>query len=197
VFLPLPHWPRVRYRPKRAITAAVHERIIQHEPNPERCSYYQLPWELGGSQGDIARLKAKNIDWAHRSYVRAKTGQPVRVRFDEAVEKILRTLPGQGPRFPYLCMVRAGDRATEFRQRCPGLGMAGITLHSYRYSWAERARACGYPEWLAQQALGHGSLAVHQAYAHGVQAEHLRLGESQRRQAALTLIPVDPQCSKP
>jgi acyl-CoA thioesterase FadM len=30
--------------------------------------------------------------------------------------------------------------STEFKQRCKGLGIQGVTLHSYRYGWAERAR---------------------------------------------------------
>jgi integrase len=38
-------------------------------------------------------------------------------------------------------------------------------LHSYRYAWAERARAAGYPERFAQEAPGHKSAAVHWAYA--------------------------------
>lgn len=41
--------------------------------------------------------------------------------------------------FPYLSSVRANDRATEFGQRCRQLGISGVTLHSYRYAWAERA----------------------------------------------------------
>lgn len=40
-----------------------------------------------------------------------------------------------------------------------------MSLHSYRYAWAERARAVGYPERYAQEALGHSSAAVHTAYA--------------------------------
>jgi integrase len=67
--------------------------------------------------------------------------------------------------FPYLRTVRAGDRATEFRQRCDGLRISGVSLHSYRYAWAERALKCGYPERFAQQALGHNSKAVHHAYS--------------------------------
>lgn len=58
---------------------------------------------------------------------------------------------------------RAGDRATEFKQRCDGLDIKGVSLHSYRYAWAERALRCGYPERFAQQALGHNSKAVHHA----------------------------------
>ena len=65
----------------------------------------------------------------------------------------------------YLSRVRANDRATEFRSRCRQLGIAGVTLHSYRYAWAERAKTAGYPERFAQEALGHNSKAVHRAYA--------------------------------
>ncbi len=39
------------------------------------------------------------------------------------------------------------------------------TLHSYRYSWAERAAILGFPERYAQLALGHNSKAVHRAYS--------------------------------
>jgi integrase len=45
------------------------------------------------------------------------------------------------------------------------LGISGVTLHSYRYAWAERAKTVGYPERFAQEALGHNSKAVHRAYA--------------------------------
>lgn len=40
-----------------------------------------------------------------------------------------------------------------------------MSLHSYRYAWAERAKIVGYPERFAQMALGHNSKAVHRAYA--------------------------------
>jgi integrase len=43
----------------------------------------------------------------------------------------------------------------------------GVSLHSYRHAWAQRAKACGYPQRFAQEALGHGSRAVHDAYANG------------------------------
>jgi integrase len=42
-----------------------------------------------------------------------------------------------------------------------------VSLHSYRYAWAQRAKACGYPQRFAQEALGHSSRAVHDAYAKG------------------------------
>jgi len=52
-----------------------------------------------------------------------------------------------------------------FKQRCETVGISGVTLHSYRYAWAERARTAGVPERFAQEALGHNSVAVHRAYA--------------------------------
>ena len=43
--------------------------------------------------------------------------------------------------------------------------MTGVTLHCYRYAWAERAKIVGMPERFAQAALGHNSKAIHRAYA--------------------------------
>ena len=51
------------------------------------------------------------------------------------------------------------------RPRVGTAGIKGVTLHSYRYAWAERAKTAGYPERFAQEALGHNSKAVHRAYA--------------------------------
>jgi Phage integrase family. len=67
--------------------------------------------------------------------------------------------------FPNLREVQSKDRANEFRQRCHGLGITGVSLHCYRNAWAERARKCGFPFRFAQEALGHNSKAVHAAYA--------------------------------
>lgn len=165
--IPKKQWPPVRFGPKRAITLEEHLKILAREPNPERKAFYELSWHLGASQTDIALLEAKNIDWAQQvvSYARKKTGELAFVHFGDEVAEVLRRLPQSGPLFPYMRRVRAGDRATEFKQRCRGLGITGISLHSYRYAWAERARTCGYPERFAQEALGHNSKAVHRAYA--------------------------------
>ena len=68
-------------------------------------------------------------------------------------------------------------------QRCVGLKIKGVTLHSYRYAWAERAKKAGYPERFAQEALGHNSKAVHRAYARRAQVELPSLGEYEKRRA--------------
>ena len=90
---------------------------------------------------------------------------PVILHLGEEARHTPKDLPGEWLLFPYLARVRAGERATEFKQRCVGLGIHGVSLHSYRYTWAERAKTCCYPERFAQAALGHNSVAVHRAYA--------------------------------
>jgi integrase len=161
------YWPKVIYSPKVAITSDQYEAIINRETNPERRAYYQLCWYLGGSNSDMALLRAENIDWERRTvtFIRRKTKALCHQAFGLECAEILRSLPSSGPLFPYLATVRESDRATEFKQRCIGLGIQGVTLHCFRYSWAERAAIAGMPERFAQAALGHGSKAVHRAYA--------------------------------
>ena len=169
--IPKRQWPTIRHRERRAITFDEHQKILAAETNPERKAFYELAWHIGASQSDIAFLRTEDIDWAQRviSYQRKKTGEYALIRFDELIEAILRRLPKDGPLFPYLRTVRPGDRATEFMQRTRGLDIKGVSLHSYRYAWAERARCCGYPERFAQEALGHNSKAVHRVYARKAQ----------------------------
>ena len=137
------------------------------EKNPEYYAYYELLWHLGGSQSDIANLCAENVNWEDRTiaYFRMKTGSRVMFHFGDSVEDILKTLPKLGPMFPRIIKSREADRATYFKRRCKLRGVSGVTLHSYRYAWAQRAKESGYPERFAQEALGHNSIAVHRAYA--------------------------------
>ena len=183
--LPKKRWPVIKFKEKRGITWEEHQAIVTREQNPERKAFYQLAWHLGASQSDIAFLEAENIDWESKviSFARKKTGSIALMRFDEETAELLRSLPSRGPLFPYLRSVRAGDRSTEFHQRCVGLRIKGVSLHSYRYAWAERAKKAGYPERFAQEALGHNSKAVHRAYARKAKVELPPLGEYEKQRA--------------
>lgn len=165
--IPRRQWPAIRFKEKRALKLEEHQRILAAEVNAERKVFYQVCGHLGASQGDIASLKGEDIDWSSNtlSFFRRKTGSPVLVHLGTDTLSLLKDLPSEGPLFPYLSKVRASDRATEFKQRCRQLNIQGVTLHSYRYAWAERAKSAGYPERFAQEALGHNSKAVHRAYA--------------------------------
>lgn len=186
--LPKKCWPAIRFKEKRAITWEEHQAVVACEYNSERKAFYRLAWHLGASQSDIAFLEASNIDWENRviSFARKKTGAIALMRFDEEMEKVLRSLPVSGPLFPHFRRLKAGDRATEFKQRCRDASVEGVTLHSYRYAWAERAKKAGYPERFAQEALGHNSKAVHRAYARKAQVELPPLSEYERQRAKFT-----------
>jgi site-specific recombinase XerD len=205
--IPRLQWPRPVFKVKRAITAEEHAAIVAREQNTERRDFYELLWHTGASQTDAACLLAEDVDWnSHTiSYSRAKLKsrggigiKPALIRFGAEIEVILKRRPAVGPLFPYLRTVRAGDRATEFRQRCAGLKISGVSLHSYRYAWAERALKCGYPERFAQQALGHNSKAVHHAYSKHAEVTVPSLddwekewGRNSQRSAQPKLLPVD------
>ena len=145
--IPKRQWPAVRFKDKRAITLEEHQQIIAAEVNPERKALYQLCWHLGASQGDIANLKGEDVDWTerHREFRSQKDRRAGLVHLGTEALNLFKDLPAEGVLFPYLSRVRADDRATEFRSRCRQLGITGVTLHSYRYAWAERAKTVGVP----------------------------------------------------
>ena len=87
------------------------------------------------------------------------------IAFGNEVAAILKTLPSAGELFPALARIHERHRAKMFIKRLKTVGISGVSLHSYRYAWAERAMAAGYPERFAMQALGHSSKAIHRAYA--------------------------------
>jgi integrase len=116
------------------------------EKNPERNLFYQFLWEVGASQSDAAELTAENVDWSTNTlgYFRKKTGELAQMTISRKLAAILQKLPTAGPLFPKILKANETARAAEFRRRCRLLGLEGVSLHSYRYSWAERARVAGY-----------------------------------------------------
>jgi integrase len=163
-------WPKIRSRTKRAITAEEHGAVIASEKNPERRAYYEMLYETGAAQTDAANLTTDDIDRQNGVliYRRKKLGlvsNPCRLTIGKNLDILLESLPRFGDLFPNIKRTSANHRSAEFRRRCRIAGVNGISLHSYRYSWAQRAKACGYPERFAQAALGHNSRAVYEAYA--------------------------------
>ncbi|MGC2578717.1 MAG: tyrosine-type recombinase/integrase [Terrimicrobiaceae bacterium] len=165
-------WPKIRSKHRRAVTAEEHAAIITSEKNPEKRAYYEFLYETGAAQSDAAELTAENIDWLDGLlvYHRKKLGldsEPARLSVGPKLRELLESLPQSGDLFPTIKTAKPNARSTEFRRRCRIAGVSGVSLHSYRHSWAQRAKACGYPQRFAQDALGHSSRAVHEAYAKG------------------------------
>jgi integrase len=160
-------WPKPHPKSRRGITIAEHQRILDAEKNAERNLYYQLLWEIGAAQSDAAALTHENLDWPSQTltYFRMKTGEQAQMAISKRLTAILNQLPTVGPLFPTIATGNSRTRSAEFSRRCRLLELKGISLHSYRYAWAERAKMAGMPERFAQEALGHNSKAVHRAYA--------------------------------
>jgi integrase len=165
--MPRKQWPKIKFKDKRGITLTEHESVLAGERNSEWRAYYNLLWYLGGSQSDVANLRAEDVDWEMKviSFNRMKTGSVVQLHFGTILANLLNDLPGEGFIMPRIAKMKEADRAKAFSRRRDLVGVSGVSLHSYRYAWAERARTCGYPERFAMENLGHGSNAVAHAYA--------------------------------
>lgn len=163
-------WPSPIKKRRRAITFEEHQAILKTENNRERRLYYELLWFTGASQTDAANLDAENIDWDarvisyHRKKLEGRGFPPACMSIGAGLEKVLRQLPSSGYLFPNLHPLPEKNRSTFFFKICRGAKIQGVTLHSYRYSWAERAKQAGIPLRFAQAALGHNS-SVHEHYA--------------------------------
>ena len=189
--LPKKRWPVIKFKEKRGITWEEHQKILAGESNLELRDYYELLWHFGGSQTDMASLRGEDIDWTNHtiSYARMKTGSQAMIRFGDSVAQILQRRPATGYLFPQIVQWKESDRAKAFIRRLRLVGVSGVSLHSYRYAWAERARTCGFPERFAQEALGHGSKAVARAYAKKAKVLVPCLEEYEQKVVRLTNVP--------
>jgi len=169
--LPRKLWPKVKKKIRRAITEAEHQLMLASVNDDEWKLYLRLLWFVGASQTDAANFTDKNIDWLNRtlSYGRQKLEgrslPPACLSIGKGLEEVLKELPKRGPLFPNITKMDDRSRSCFFWKLCKRLKIEGISLHSYRYSWAERAKVIGMPQRWAQAALGHNSKAVHDAYA--------------------------------
>jgi integrase len=97
------------------------------------------------------------------------------------IAQVLRTLPQTGFLFPRLAVMDEKHRASLFQRACRRVNVSGVSLHSYRYSWAERAKTAGYPERFAMENLGHNSKAIHRSYARKAKVHLPSLEEFERK----------------
>jgi hypothetical protein len=77
--IPRSQWLKVEFKDKRGIMAEEHQKILASARNPEWRAYYKLLWHIGGSQTDVANLRAEDIDWEMKviGFNRMKTGSVV------------------------------------------------------------------------------------------------------------------------
>src|ERR1700691_671406 len=138
-------WPKYEAKSRRGITRDEQESVLAIEKKTEWKLFLELLWETGAAQSDAASMTAEDVDWQTRTitYFRMKTGSRAQFTISKALEKVLGQLPTTGALFPNLSQFTANDRASRFRRRCERAGVSGVTLHSYRYALAERAKVVG------------------------------------------------------
>jgi len=168
--IPQKAWPAFVTKVKRAISREEHAGLLAVEGMPEWRDYYQFLWEVGCSQTDGATITAAHIDWtdktlAYHRHKLAANSEPAVMSIGPRLEAMLRRRPAAGYLFPKIAAMPAKSRSIHFKKRTDKAKIKGVTLHSYRYAWAERGATAGYPERWAKAALGHKSAAVHQGYA--------------------------------
>ena len=127
--IPRRQWPKVHYRPKRAITLEEHEKILAGERNQQLRAFYLLLWHLGGSQSDVATLCAEDIDWDNHtiSFSRRKSRSSVVISFGEVVDRLLKACPRQGYLLPMVANWDESGRASLFVRRCRLVGVKGVS----------------------------------------------------------------------
>ncbi len=163
-------WPKIQEKHPRAITWAEHRRVVEGETDPEFKLFYEMLWLTGGSQSDIANLHRDNIDKARRRItyrrqkLRGKEHGGAALVIGKDLEALLAKLPQEGWLFPILRERTETDRGSRFWKLCRRLKFK-VSLHSYRYAWAERANTFGMPLREAMAHLGHQSRAIHHAYS--------------------------------
>ena len=160
-------WPKHHPKGRRGVTLKEHEHLLTFAKGAEWRLYLEMLWEIGAAQTDAVMLKAEDIDWQTRTitYFRKKTGTRAQITISKKLETVLSHLPTVGPLFPRLSQEEAHVRSKRFAYQSLLAGISDISLHCYRYAWAERANSAGMPERFAQAALGHSSTAIHHAYA--------------------------------
>src|SRR5271156_2957358 len=100
-------WPEVRKKKFTAITEEEHRRIVERGQNPEWKDYYEMLWESGGSQTDIAGLhsdqvylKTETIRFKRKKLAGKESGGESLLRIGPSLRKLLNQLPQNGYLFP-------------------------------------------------------------------------------------------------
>jgi integrase len=165
--LPRKLWPKYTPRPKRAITEKEHRLLRSNSLKSSWRTFLDILWEIGASQSDAASLRIEKLTGGVIAYRRCKTGVRAAQQISPQLARMLSGAAGgrtNGLFIPQVARMLAKDRSHNFKRQCTRLGIDGVSLHSYRYAWAERAYKLGLPERFAMVALGHNSPAVHRAY---------------------------------
>lgn len=173
-------WPRaIRKNMSRALTEEDHRTLLKHIQDPQlapfkRASERNLPttpkqwrdewenwfwflWWTGASNKDAANIRAEDIDWKANciKFSRTKTSTKSTVAIGQSLRTLLKKLPTKGYLFPCLQNMTTSNRSRTFRILADWCGLEKVTLHGYRFGWAERAKETGMTTEDRMASLGH------------------------------------------
>jgi hypothetical protein len=133
----------------------------------EWLGYIQLLWFTGASNMDGAKMTAENVKWEEGvlEFKRIKWSDPenhpsVRCAIGPELAKVLKGLPKQGPLFPTLGQMTTCNRGRYFTRHCKANKIENLTLHGYRYAFAERSKVFGMSLEDRMVSLGHSTVEM-------------------------------------
>lgn len=139
---------------------------------------------------DMAHLRRSDISGGTLTYVRRKTGQTIRIRWEQCMEDIVRRYESAGSGRPgaaagwLLPILRdpATGQARNYRTRqwiinyqlkniAAALGLEdALTMYVARHSWASAAKGMGVPLSVISDGMGHHSPRTTQIYLDSIDA---------------------------
>ena len=139
----------------------------------EYANWLIFMWFTGASNTDAANMKAGNVKWdedvleyKRGKWIKPKDHAPVRVAIAKGgkFEKLLKSLPKTGNLFPDLSQIRKANRSRIFAKIIETLGIPKVTIHGYRFAFAERAKKGGMSAEDRMANLGHANYEMTSHY---------------------------------
>lgn len=187
---------------KRAVSAAVVRQIrtldLYGYPSLElaRDMFLFSFYMRGMSFVDMAYLRKTDLKSGTLVYHRCKTGQPLRIKWKEAMQKIVDKYPtpgspyllpfikksGRNERRQYLCAAHNLNRNLKIIGTMLKLDRP-LTMYVARHSWASIARNCQVPLSVISEGMGHTSESTTRIYL--ATLDHSRIDKANDRVLAL------------
>lgn len=166
--------PKASRGAKAVISAEEHARLCAHADPPFR-AFLQLLWLTGARPGEVAALRAEQVDHAQGVAVLSehKTAHLGKSRVLFLSPEALAVIRGLGRAEGLLFPGEAGQPMTaqaigkRLRRLCVKAGVRNCTPYGYRHSFASDALAKGVPDAQVAALMGHASTAMlHRHYSH-------------------------------
>lgn len=130
----------------------------------------------GARRGEVLGLKWSDVDFEQRliRWTMTKNHRTRYVPINDVLDGLLRSIPpyvgADGPSPHVFTNPETGTRYRDvthaFKRACRQAGLADVSFHTLRHTFASRLAQAGVSVKAIQELLGHGSLQVTMRYAH-------------------------------